>query len=411
MTRALILFEDEGFVDLLPLVFWRSIFELQVGRKIILDRIAQRLGMSVAGVWTRDWIAAVAAQRCGAPANYPLNGPTVLVNGRWLFDEPVDLPRTPTVGTTEDGGQAYIVCDAALAKDLSARELLHAKYRAPALAGVARRPAPGRLIRYPWDLVIQVGDLLRGDWEPRDAHLAGEVPAGVISGPPDQLRVGERAEIHRTALIDTSTGPVYLANDVSVGACAVLEGPLYIGPGSRINPHAWLHGGNAIGPMCKIGGELHRCVIHGYSNKQHNGFLGHSVVGSWVNIGAGASNSDLKNSYDRVSVPINGHDVDSGQILLGAIIGDHAKIGINAALPTGAVIGLGASIASASVPKYVPCFSWVTDGYMRPGDALRAMDYASAMMARRQVDMTDEEVELFSDLTTRVREFEARARS
>ena len=101
--KSVVLLEDEGFVDLLPLLYWRSLFELQVGRKVILDRIAQRLGMSVAGVWTRDWIAKVAAQRCGAPANKALSAPAVLVNGRWLFDGPVNFPKPPSVGVLEGG--------------------------------------------------------------------------------------------------------------------------------------------------------------------------------------------------------------------------------------------------------------------------------------------------------------------
>jgi acetyltransferase-like isoleucine patch superfamily enzyme len=131
-----------------------------------------------------------------------------------------------------------------------------------------------------------------------------------------------------------------------------------------------------------------------------------------VNIGAGANNSDLKNTYGKVRVPINGREIDSGQTFVGAIIGDHAKIGINASIPTGAVIGFGASIAStAMLPKFVPSFAWVTGDRVAPGDPLRAMDVASAMMARRNVDLTDEEVELFSDLGTRVNEFETRPRT
>ncbi len=412
MKPTLVLFEDEGFVDLLPLLFWRSIFELSIGRKIVLDRLAQRLGTAAGGVWTRDWIAGVTAQRCGAPANYPLNGPTLLVNGRWLPGESLELPAAPCVGVTGDEGLAFIHCDEALAKSLTPRELFGSDRRHSALRSVPRVPTQGRTYRYAWDLIACLPDLLSEDWSDSDAVRDSEVPAGVVSGPMGLLHTGERVSIHRTTIIDTSTGPVFLSDDTCIGAYAVLEGPLYVGPGSRINPHAWIHGGNAIGPVCKIGGEVCGCVIQGYSNKQHLGFLGHSYVGSWVNIGAGANNSDLKNTYGKVRIPINGREINSGKTFMGAIIGDHAKIGINVSIPTGSVIGFGASVAStAMLPKYIPSFAWVTNDGVSAGDPLRAMDVASAMMARRNVDLTDEEIELFSDLATRVLEYETRAKA
>jgi len=408
--KSLVLFEDEGFVDLLPLLFWRSMFELQIGRKIALDRIAQRLGSPVAGVWTRNWIGSVTAQRCGAPANYPLNGPTILINGRWLFDEPVEFPNPPAVGVVGENEVAYIVCDPALAERLSPRDLQRRDLRELVLQGVPRRPTVGRLIRHPWDVISNLSDLLRGDWQASEAAVESELDSRLTLQGGEHIHIGERTCIHPTAVIDATTGPIFISDDVTIGAYCVIEGPLYIGPGSRLNPRAWIHGGNAFGPLCKLGGEIQGCVIHGYTNKQHDGFLGHAYVGSWVNLGAGAVNSDLKNTYGPIRVPINGVEVDSGQQFFGAVIGDHAKIGINAAIPTGGVIGFGASVSATRVlPKYIPSFGWVTDEHLSPGDSLRALDVASVVMARRNIDMTDEEIELFLDLSQRVQQFEARA--
>lgn len=410
--KSVVLFEDEGFVDLLPLLFWRSLFELQVGRKVILDRIAQRLGMSIAGVWTRDWIANVAAQRCGAPANYPLSAPVVLVNGRWLFDGPVSFPKPPCVGVVEGGGIAYVVCDEALGAGLTPRDLLLLAQREQSLKGVRREAAAGRLLRYPWEVVRDLHDLLRGDWNSGEAGVESKIDKQTAIGPSDLIHVGERTRVHPTAIIDAEEGPIFIGDDVTIGPYSILEGPLYLGPGTRVHPHSRLHGGNAIGPVCKVGGELHGCVLHGYTNKQHNGYLGHACVGSWVNFGAGSNNSDLKNTYGPIRVPINGVEVDSRLTFLGAIIADHAKVGINASIPTGAVIGIGASIAATRMlPKYVPSFAWVTDDRHSCGDPLRALDVASAVMGRRNMDMTDEEVELFLDLGQRVQQFEARSAS
>jgi len=366
--------------------------------------------MSVAGVWTRDWIAKVAAQRCGAPANKALSAPAVLVNGRWLFDGPVNFPKPPSVGVLEGGGIAYIACDQALAERLTPRDLLHSSSRELLLQGIPREKALGRLLRYPWEVVRDLRELLRGDWDPADAGVESKIDKHTALGPSDLIHVGQRSLIHSSAIIDGTEGPVFIGDDVVIGPYSILEGPLYLGPGSIVHPHSRLHGGNAIGPVCKVSGEMDGCILHGYSNKQHNGFLGHAYVGSWVNFGAGSNNSDLKNTYGPIRVPINGVEVDSELTFFGAIIGDHAKVGINASIPTGAVVGIGASIAATTMlPKFVPSFSWVTDKSVSPGDLHRALDVASAVMGRRNVDMTDEEVALFLDLGQRVQQFELRS--
>jgi len=407
--KSVVLYEDEGFVDLLPLTYWRSVFELQVGRKLLLDRIAQRLGMSVAGVWTRDWIAPVAAQRCGAPANHPLGGGEILVNGRWIVEGEVRFPKAPCVGVLPGGDIAYISCDKNLASSIHARDLQDPARRELVLQDIPRTPVAGRLLNHPWEVIRDLTSLLCADWDANQASIDSDVDRRVFSGPTERIRVGERVTIHPTAVIDAATGPIYIGDDSMVGAYAVIEGPLYLGSGSRIHPHAWLHGGNAIGPVCKIGGEVHGCTFHGYSNKQHDGFLGHAYVGSWVNLGAGSVNSDLKNTYGTIRVPINGKEIETGMQFFGCVIGDHAKLGINASIPTGAVVGLGASIAGVRVlPKFTRSFAWVNDDGLSSGDPLRALDVAAAVMSRRNVEMTDEEVELFLDLGTRVKQFESR---
>lgn len=398
-----VLYEDEGLENLQPLVFWRSVFELRIGRRIILDQVAQHLKSPIAGIWTRDWIAAVAAERCGAPVNQPLSKPTILVNGRWLIDQAFKVPADPHVGIIDDQ-IAYIVCDKKLAASMSQREMFNPTYREAGLKGLPRQTAPGRMLNFVWDLVGRLPEILSAEWRSDDSVILSDVSKTSVDEQ-KHLHVGERVAVHRSCVLDTSHGPIFLSDDVSIGPFAVIQGPAYIGPGTRISPHAWLHGGNAIGPVCRVGGEVCNCVITGYTNKQHHGFLGHSYVGSWVNIGAGATNSNLKNTYGKIRVPLNGKDVETGTQFFGAIIGDHAKIGINATLPTGAVIGTGANILTSDpTPKWVPPFSWVLPGRLAQGDHLRAMDTAVAMMLRRGVEMTDAEVELFSDLGDRVKQ-------
>ncbi len=410
MSETIVLFEDEGFLHLLPLVWWRSVFELRVGRKIQMDLIAQRTGLPLGGVWTREWYAPVAAQRCGAPANRPIRAGAILVNGRWTPEAHEGFPPPPCVGETPDG-IAYIVCDEKLARSLRAPVLLDPPRRAEILESVPRRAAEGRLIRYPWDIIADLPERLERQWRPADATIESEIDLPFSDVDPKRLHVGERTSIHRTAVLDTSGGCIFISHDVQIGAHAVIEGPAYIGPGTRIRPHAHLYNGVALGPVCRVGGEVCRCVLHGYTNKQHAGFLGHAIVGSWVNFGAGTTNSNLKNTYGTVRVPLGGHPIDTGMRFFGAVIADHAKLGINTAIPTGAVIGLGVATASSGLlPKYLPSFSWVTDQGIRRGDPNRVLDIAAVVMSRRDVEMTDEEVELLIHLGEHVAEYESPAR-
>lgn len=404
--KGIVLFDDSGFSNLLPLSFWRSIGELRLGRKLLLDRTAQRLGLPIEGIWSHAWLAAVAAHRCGAPANKPTEEGSVLVNSRWLVDQSIEFPRAPHVGVVGDE-VAFVVVDRKLADGLRPNDFLDRSAEKEALSGIPRMEVGGRMIHYPWDIIGHVGELLVEDWQPSDAVIECELDARVLLADKDSIHIGHNATIHPTAVIDGSSGPIFISHDVSIGPYAVVEGPAYFGPGTRVNPHAYLHGGVGIGPMCKVGGEIDACIIDGYTNKQHSGFLGHAYVGSWVNIGAGAENSDLKNTYSTVRVPIGGSEVDTGTLFFGSVIGDHAKIGINASIPTGAVIGFAAMIATTRMlPKFVPSFGWLTDDGLARGKVDLMLDGATRMMVRRNVDMTDEEVELFFEIGERAKSLE-----
>lgn len=403
--HSLVLYEDEGVEGFFPLTLWRTVFELRLGRDIILDRMAQQLRRPVSGVWTRPGLGQVAALRCGAPVNEPIKAPTVLVNGRWFMEAPVTIPERNVFGLIGEE-VAFVVCGPEHAGRFTPEVMARTERLREAAAGYEQIVVPGRLLRYPWDLIDVLPRVLERDWQPESARLESAVDARCYVANEDRVHVGPRTVVHPTAILDATAGPVYLSHDVAVGANAVIEGPIYVGSGTKINPHAWLHGGNAIGPVCRIGGEVHGCIIHGYSNKHHHGFLGHSLVGSWVNLGAGCCNSDLKNTYGSVKVPLRGPDqpeVDSGTPFFGAVIGDHAKIGINAVIPTGAIIGFAAMTATGRVlPRWVPSFGWVTDAGVQAGDVNRMLDVASVVMARRHVDMTDDEVALFLELGARM---------
>ena len=133
-------------------------------------------------------------------------------------------------------------------------------------------------------------------------------------------------------------------------AGAVIEGPASVGPYATVKALARIYPGTTIGPVSKVGGEVEASIIHAYSNKQHDGFLGHSYVGAWCNLAAGTTTSDLKNTYSTVRVSIEGRAVDTGSLFAGLLMGDHSKAGIGTMFNTGTVVGIGCNLFGGDFP-------------------------------------------------------------
>ena len=164
------------------------------------------------------------------------------------------------------------------------------------------------------------------------------LPAGAtLVGPPDQVLIDPAARVEPLVILDATKGPVLIDHGAVVQAFSRLEGPCYVGPGSHILG-ARLRGGS-IGPQCRVGGEVEATIMYGYANKAHDGFLGHSYIGEWVNLAAGTQVSDLRADYGAISFRVGGRTIDSGLIKAGAYLGDHTKTSINALINTGTISG------------------------------------------------------------------------
>jgi UDP-N-acetylglucosamine diphosphorylase/glucosamine-1-phosphate N-acetyltransferase len=189
-------------------------------------------------------------------------------------------------------------------------------------------------------------------------------------------------------VFDVRQGAVMLDQGVEVRHGTRLEGPLYAGPGAR------LLGGHlrasVFGPRTSIKGEVSTSVFTGYANKSHDGFVGHSVIGHWVNLGAGTTTSNLKNTYGEVSLTVGGTRIETGRQFLGSLIGDHAKTAIGTMLPTGTVVGAGANVfGAASIPKEIPPFAWGVESRERQTEE-GFLRVAERVMPRRNVTVTPE---------------------
>jgi UDP-N-acetylglucosamine diphosphorylase/glucosamine-1-phosphate N-acetyltransferase len=230
-------------------------------------------------------------------------------------------------------------------------------WRGPHEDGTAL-PIAGLPLRGAYDLVTAVEQLLGPDCESVCAQGGpGErVPdASIVIGDPTAIRC-RGAAVEPGVVFDVHRGPVILEEGVFVRSGARLEGPLYVGRGTQVFGGQIRH--SVIGPQSRVHGEMTTTVLLGYANKSHDGFVGHSVLGHWVNLGAGTTTSNLKNTYGEVRLDLPGGRVETGRTNLGSLIGDHAKTAIGTLLSTGTVIGAGANVVGAPVPRYVAPFSW-----------------------------------------------------
>jgi glucose-1-phosphate thymidylyltransferase len=227
------------------------------------------------------------------------------------------------------------------------------------------------------------------------ANIASRIRRGSFREVKPGVFAGEGVTIPETAVFRTSRGPVVLDAGAEAGEFSYFEGPVYVGPHTRIIDRASVKECTSIGGTCKIGGEIEFSVVERYTNKQHHGFLGHSYVGSWVNLGAGTSTSDLKNTYGDVRLEYRDRRVDTGMQFLGAVIGDFAKSAINTSIFTGKIIGVSSMLygfVGQNVPSfcnYARSFGQITEC---PVD--QAILIQKRMFARRNIPQTSEDVEL-----------------
>ncbi|QDT04070.1 Bifunctional protein GlmU [Rubripirellula lacrimiformis] len=215
----------------------------------------------------------------------------------------------------------------------------------------------------------------------------------------DGVFAGEGVQIGQYAVVDTSAGPIILENNVKVGPFCMLSGPVHAGAGTRVIEHAALKDGVSLGHTVKIGGEVEASVIEPYTNKQHHGFLGHSYLGSWINLGAGTCNSDLKNTYGKINITYGDRKVATGMQFLGCFIGDYSKTAINTSIFTGKVIGVCSMMygfVTSNVPSYVNYARLFGQTSLLPADVM--INTQKRMFARRKVEQRECDKQLIRDM-------------
>lgn len=258
-----------------------------------------------------------------------------------------------------------------------------------------------QFIENPWDIFHKNDQFIKKDFQylTKNRKSAPLSNTNIVTGNGD-IFIEEGANVEG-AFLNASKGPVYIGKEAEVMEGAKIRGPLAMCEHSVLKMDAKIYGPTTLGPYAKIGGELNNTVFLGYSNKAHDGFLGHSVIGEWCNLGADTNNSNLKNTYDTIklwSYPEK-QFVNTGLQFCGLIMGDHSKCGINTMFNTGTVIGVNVNVFGNGFPRnFIPSFSWGGAQGFKKYDLKKAFQVASSVMSRRGIELDKTEKEILTHI-------------
>ncbi|MBI5323795.1 MAG: hypothetical protein HZB41_00685 [Ignavibacteriae bacterium] len=254
-----------------------------------------------------------------------------------------------------------------------------------------------KVINYLWDALEYNSSSTEDDFKYYKNNLDLELlkNSGVFLINEEKIKIGNNTKIAPTTVIDASDGPVIIGNEVVIQPHSVIYGPCHIGNNTSVKSGAKIYGKTSIGPWCKVGGEIENSIIQSYSNKQHEGFLGHSYLCEWVNLGAGTNTSDLKNTYGNIKVQLRSNEINTERMFLGLLCGDHTKSAINSAFTTGTTAGIfGIIVADGFLPGSIPSFAWRGSKGCSIYKIEKALETAQIVMARRNKNLSAEEIEL-----------------
>ncbi len=250
-------------------------------------------------------------------------------------------------------------------------------------------------INYLFDIFDFVGKMINEDLQSETEIESEKKYEGVYLINKSNISISPLANILPNCVIDASRGAVIIDDYAKVMPQSTIIGPTYIGRNTTIKVGAKIYHDTAIGDWSKVGGEVENSIIQDYSNKQHEGFLGHSFLGEWVNIGADTNTSDLKNTYSNIKIRIERMDIDTRRMFLGTLFGDHTKTGINSMLTTGTVVGIcGILVREWFLPNFIPSFSWGGANNSPIYKVDKAIETARIVMKRRNKELTPEEEKL-----------------
>ena len=403
------IYEDYKAVNFLPLIASHFVGELLVGARTLQSRIRHYFGESWMTYLVRGHLADVVKHRTNSNVNqlnYDPSLPVLLVNSRAIITSEVAEKikslrenmllmqgETPValviVKHTNDDWKPFF--EGGLGEE-SETELLR-RYPMEEVRTV--------VFDYIWDMVTRNIEVLESDFKEYLAspRIEGEVDEAAVIYNPDFVHIEKGAIVDAFCVLDARTGPIWIEKDVHIYPYSYIQGPCYLGEHSLVF-RGFLREGCSFGPESRIGGEVEQSIFLGYSNKYHDGFVGHSYIGNWVNLGALTTTSDLRNDYGSVKVSLRGGErVSTGVVKVGSFIGDYVALGIGTLLNTGSVINPVCNFYGGGMPPtYTPPFIWGSLDGMAEYEIEKALENIRRIRARRGKELPFVEEQLLRGL-------------
>ena len=368
-------FEDNKALNLEPICLTRAVFDIRFGSETIFQRINRLSNNKVSSFYVRDSIRGITQNRYPiAEFDYNSSSNNVWLNASVVWnsndiekimysEESIFISDNELIGFNLSKNLSYgidLVKEFSMLnipKDISVSELSVKK------------------INYLWDMISLIKDIVI---ETQERFKPNKIPENIV--------------------IDEANGPVVIADNVSIGPFTFLKGPVFLDAESKISSHSIIQN-SIIGPGCKVGGEISGTIFQGWSNKAHDGHLGDSIIGEWVNFGAGSTNSNLKNNYKSVSVTVNGSLVNTNSLFIGLFIGDHSKVAIGTQFNAGTNVGVGCSVIANAFPeRYIPSFTFYNNDQIKKINFVKFLETAKVVKERRNQNLSEFEINLLKKI-------------
>lgn len=406
MAMQIVYFEDYKIQQFNPLTFLRPLFMLRAGILPLYKRCEKHFSKAQITLTCREHLAPIVADSL---RDYPVNiikktnEGVLLLNSRirsfGSLRKLIIQAESSTVFYADDEPVAIFLLQDSL-KMIPAIATMNEynDFFNTSKSSLKEVRTDATLYNYCWDLMADIEKEISDDydWLNPDTNKSEqvEIDSAVSTINKENIFIGDNVKINPGVVLDASKGPIFIGNYTTVEAHAAIYGPTVIGPNSVV-----LRGkltSSSIGHTCRVGGEVENSIFQSYVNKYHDGFIGHSYVGSWVNFGAMTTNSDLKNNYSTIRTKLNSKAVDTHSKKVGSFIGDHTKFGIGTLLNTGINIGICSNLFGGTLitDKEVKSFSWGGSGNYKNYDVEKAIETANIVYGRRNATFSDRDEQL-----------------
>jgi UDP-N-acetylglucosamine diphosphorylase/glucosamine-1-phosphate N-acetyltransferase len=366
LTKKVVLFEDLKYTNFFPISRMRTVADIRTGRYTQKERAVNIFNCPVV----------IHSEREGFGNKMKVDEETIFLNARVVnFDTIKDIKKGTAILNKNSEIIAYYSEKLLSRNEIEKLNIIEEDIN---------------LYEYIWDIIAKLKEQLE-----KDLHNSSEL--GKLLSPinnsihienKDSVYIGKDVKIENGVVLDASNGPIYIEDKCFIRAATIIDGPAFIGEKTFIKPGSLLDT-VSTGKISKLSGEIEETILQGYSNKQHFGFIGHSYIGEWVNLGAGTTNSDLKNNYSLVRVNLMEEEYQTEMQFLGLMMGDHCKTAINTSINTGTIIEPFCNIFGRNFPpKYLPPFSW-WGGYFSEYRLDKAIDTSKKVMKRRNIEMDE----------------------